>query len=278
MTGMQQFGIPGHTAAAFTFDAELFWGGDESRIQILRESAQISSDARDATNVVTTVLRKGLILGRRTADRKMLEWNPLATNGTQEIEGVLPVEIMATNMMGQATDRFCPVVVRAPIKASSLRIQGALMRGSVNEFLARRKMAEQGFIFDDDPQNWLSGLATRQEVTNANYVVVNADNGKRFLANTANVQFTLPAIRPGLSFDFVRVSDHNLVVASAEGDNMIVGNDMQADSVTFSTAGNRVGARVKVTGIYVGADLRWLTEIVPAPFSTGAFLTQTLAT
>ncbi len=30
--------------------------------------------------------------------------------------------------------------------------------------------------------------------------------------------------------------------------------------------------------MYVNGTLKWLAEIVPAPFSTGAFLTQTLAT
>jgi hypothetical protein len=175
-------------------------------------------------------------------------------------------------------DRRAPMIVRAPLKAKFLRIAGAALVGNANEYAARNALAMLGCLLDDDKTNSLSGVYQRQAVRTADYVVLAADNNTRFIATTANVTFTLPTIRLGLKYEFVRASDHNLVISSAAGDDIIVGNDLQADSITFSTAGNRVGARVAVEAITVGGALRWLATVLPAPFSTGAFLTQTLAT
>jgi hypothetical protein len=273
-----QFGMPGVSAALTTYDAELFWGGDESRVPIIRASAVMSSTAVDAGNTPTTLLRKGMLLGKITSTGELKEWNPDGSDGSENLHSVLQVEQYMVDGTGTAVDRFGPVVLVAPLKASALLIQGSALVGSTDEYLARMRLYEQGCVLDDDPQGWQAGVNRRYSTKITDYVVLGADNGTIFLATTANATFTLPAIKPGLVFDFVRCSGHNLVVASAEGDNVIVGNDLTADSITFSTASNLIGARVRVTGIYLGTDLRWLAEIVPAPFSTGAFLTQTLAT
>jgi hypothetical protein len=273
-----QFGMPGVSAAQTTYDAELLWGGDESRIPVLRQSGVISSTAADAGNTPTTLLRKGMLLGKITATGELKEWNPDGSDGSEQLTSVLPVEHYMVDGTGTAVDRFGPVIVSAPLKASALLIEGSPLIGSADEYLARRELHDQGCVLDDDPQGFKAGTNRRFSTKITDYVVLADDNGQVFLATTANVTFTLPAIKAGLQFDFIRCSDHNLVVASAEGDNVIVGNDMTADSITYSTAGNRIGARVRVTGIYVGAALRWLAEIVPAPFSTGTLLTQTLAT
>lgn len=273
-----QYGVAGFTNSAFSENTELFWGGDASRIQVLTKPAVVSSAAVDAGNSPTTALRKGLLMGVIAATAAHVQWDPLATDGSQELDGVLPVELITVDGLGSARRSNCPIVVVAPLKASALLVLGSPLVGSIHEFTARRRLHELGCVLDDDVNGYRAGVVSRLAARSANYTVLNTDNGTTFLADTANVTFTLPAIRAGLSFEFVRVSDHNLVVASAEGDNVIVGNDMQADSVTFSTAGNRIGARVRVTSLYVGGALRWLSEIVPVPFSTGAFLTQTLAT
>jgi len=273
-----QFGMPGVSAALTTYDAELLWGGDESKIPVLRASGVISSAAADAGNTPTTLMRKGMLLGKITASGELKQWNPDGTDGSEQLHSVLPVEQYMVDGTGTAVDRFGPVILSAPLKASALLIEGATLVGSTDEFLARKRLHEQGCVLDDDPQGWLAGVNRRYISKATDYTVLASDNGAIFLADTANATFTLPALKPGLQFDFVRCSDHNLVVTSAEGDNVIVGNDLSADSVTYSTSSNKIGARVRVTGIYLGTTLKWLAEIVPAPFSTGAFLTQTLAT
>lgn len=274
-----QYGAPGVSAAQFTTDAELFWGGDESRINILRKGVRVSTASVDAGASPTSRLRKGLIMGMITATRERKQWDPAATDGSQQIDSVLEVETPVLDFQsGLGKQGNPPVIVSAPVKASALLILGNAFLGNANEFAARRQMHLMGFRFDDDPAGYLAGVTQRSRTVIADTVVVAADNGTRFLAETANVLFTLPAIRAGLTYEFLRISDHNMTIASAEGDNVIVGNDSQADSVAFTTAGQKVGARVRVLGISTTAGLRWLTEIIPVPFGTGAFLTQGLAT
>ena len=275
-----QFGTPGFTALAETVDSELFWGGDASRILVLTKPAVVSSAAVDAGATPTTQLRKGLLLGKITATELHKQWDPTATDGSQELDAVLPVELITLDGLGTAKKNLIPAVVVAPLKASSLLILGAAFVGHIHEFTARRRLHLMGCILDDDVNGFKAGVVQRSSTKITDYTVVAADNGTRFFADTANATFTLPAIKAGLSFEFMRVSDHNLVVTSAEGDNIIVGNDLSADSITYSTASNKIGARIRVSCEYVGATpaLKWIAEIVPAPFSTGAFLTQTLAT
>lgn len=275
-----QFGTPGFTVLAETVDSELFWGGDASRIHVLTKPGVVSSATVDAGATPTWQIRKGMLLGKITASDQHAQWNPLATDGSQELDGVLQFELITQDGMGAAKRNAVPIVVVAPLKASSLIVLGSPLVGSIHEYTARRRLHQMGCVLDDDVNGYRAGVVARSSIKITDYTVVAADNGTRFFADTANANFTLPAIRAGLSFEFMRVSDHNLVVTSAEGDNIIVGNDLSADSITYSTASNKIGARIRVSCEYVGATptLKWIAEIVPVPFSTGAFLTQTLAT
>lgn len=275
---MYQFGVPGTQAIQSTVDAEILWGGDASRIPVLRESSLISSAASDAGATPTTTLRKGLLLGKITSSSKLVQWDSAATDGSQEIDSVLGVELQMTDRFGTAIDRYAPTIVSAPLKASSLLIKGSALVGHADEYLARRSLAAAGCVLDDDPQQVLCGRRKRYITKAADFTVLATENGATYLIGTANATATLPAIKPGLEFDFLRTSDHNTVVTSAEGDNIIVGNDASADSITFSTASQKIGAGVRVKSVYVGATLKWLSEIIPVPFSTGAQLTIALAT
>ena len=273
-------GTPGFTVLAETVDSELFWGGDASRIHVLTKPGVVSSATVDAGATPTWQIRKGMLLGKITASDQHAQWNPLATDGSQELDGVLQFELITQDGMGAAKRNAVPIVVVAPLKASSLIVLGSPLVGSIHEYTARRRLHQMGCVLDDDVNGYRAGVVPRSQTRITDYTVLATDNGTRFFADTANANFTLPAIRAGLSFEFMRVSDHNLVVTSAEGDNIIVGNDLSADSITYSTASNKIGARIRVSCEYVGATptLKWIAEIVPVPFSTGAFLTQTLAT
>lgn len=274
-----QFGIPGQTSALFSATNEFLWGGDLSRIEVLMLGGVVDGTARDAGSVNTAVLRPGLIMGRVEATGKLKQFDPSATDGTQVPWGILPVELWVNDIGGTDAERVCPIVVRAPVKAGNLRILGASMIGHAGEYLARRQLAQNGCRFDDDVTNTLAGLVQRVTSKATNYTVVATDNGTLFYAITADATFTLPAIKQGLEFEFLRASDHELVVASAEGDNMIVGNDLSADSITFTTTGEQIGARIKVKVISVGGVLKWLPELPYTPFGTGtATLTFGIAT
>lgn len=97
-----------------------------------------------------------------------------------------------------------------------------------------------------------------------------AQSGSRFVVtNAASVTVTLPAVAENLVYEFLRAADEEMVIASAEGDNMVVGHDLSADSVTFTTAGQQIGALVRVEGILVGTTAKWLVTLGTPPFGTG---------
>lgn len=130
----------------------------------------------------------------------------------------------------------------------------------------------------------LVGSGASQTMTNVQAAATTltpttAQSGSRFIVtNAAAVAITLPAVAEGLIYEFVRAADEEMVVASAAGDDMIAGNDLAADSVTFTTASQHIGAIVRVEGILVGTTAKWLVTIPQAPFSTGAPLTLGIAT
>lgn len=273
-----QYGVPGSGAATTSTHRQILFGRPQER-EVLDTGALISSAARDDQNTPTTVLRAGLLMGIITASGKWAEWDPDATDGTENLAGILAEEIVMTDILGTAVDRDAPVILSGPVKADMLLVEGDAMIGDVDEYLARRMLANMGFRLSDDPAKTKSGLTPRYATKITDYTVVAGDNGTTFFATTADATFTLPAIKAGLEYQFIRASDHELVVASAEGDNMIVGNDLSADSVTFTTAGQQIGAWVKVKGVYLGTDLKWLVELPPAPFGTGtAALAYAIAT
>ena len=118
-----------------------------------------------------------------------------------------------------------------------------------------------------------------QEVT-GDIALALTDHGKRLVCTTADCDVTLPAIATahGFKIEVLRASDHELAIISAEGDNIIVGNDLSADSITWTTAGEQIGARAWVECITVGATEKWLLTVLKTPFSTDDFLANTVAT
>jgi len=75
-----------------------------------------------------------------------------------------------------------------------------------------------------------------------------ADNGKVFTTKgaTASVTFTLPApadANAGTRVEFVAGADQVMIV-SGTANKMVTFNDLDADGVTFSTAGEKIGAHV----------------------------------
>jgi hypothetical protein len=278
MSSLGGFGKPGQGAAVFTNDREIVAVGYDNLC--LFKSAVISSAARDAGSTPTTVLRPGLLLGKVTSSGEFEEWDADASDGTQNIAGINRTDITVLDQYGTAVDRVPPSVYqRGVFMASQLLIQGSALVGHADEFLARRQLWNAGCVLDDDMFGYLAGGGSRVAlVTGTADTLTAAENGTTlFYNNVAAVAVTLPAIQPGLEYEIVRTADEELVVSSGEGDNIIMGNDLSADSVTFTTAGEQIGARVKVRSVYVGTTLKWLIEIVTVPFSTDNYLAMSLA-
>jgi hypothetical protein len=85
------------------------------------------------------------------------------------------------------------------------------------------------------------------------------------------VAVTLPTIHPGLEYWLMRgVNDANdYSINSAEGDNIIFGNDLSGDSITWTTTGEMIGNYIHVKSFYVGTALKWFMEVVSTPLGTG---------
>lgn len=279
MSAFGGFATPGFGAAVYTSEREIVWGGDDRQPGILRRNSIVSGAARDAGNTPTTLLRKGLLLGKVSASSELEEWDADASDGTQDVIAVLNQELKATDFDGNNTDRAFATLLRAPLIASQLLIQGAAFVGHIDEFLARRQLDAVGCVLDDDPHGYLAGKGKRvsSEAGTTDTLTASQNGMTLFYSNAASVTVTLPTIQPGLEYDLVRTADEEFVVASGEGDNIVIGNDLSADSVTFTTAGEQIGAHVRLRSVYVGTALKWLIELPVKPFSTDNYLATTFA-
>lgn len=235
------WGVPGHGTPIETLENEFMWGREELKVRL---GVQVSGAARDGTNTPTTFLRRGLILGQITAQPGLWkEYNPASTDGSQVARAILAVDLNATDLGGNNTARWAWAVFGGCVKAAALYGLDAV---------ARAQMANR-FWFDDESAGTagVPSFAYMVEVPKtADYTVVAADAGKLFTTTGAagTVIFTLPTIAAGLGpFHFHNTVDQTMTIASAGSlDNILTFNDLAADSISFATAGNKIGASATV--------------------------------
>jgi hypothetical protein len=128
----------------------------------------------------------------------------------------------------------------------------------------------QRFVFDRENSPQAGTLMHPRGVyrKSANYTVVAADNGLLFLA-TAAVTFTLPTKQNGLAFRFAQTADANLVISGSA--DIIHKNNASANTVTFSTASEKIGSQVLVECVYTNTGtLKWLVSNVGGTTATVA--------
>lgn len=270
MSGFGGWAVAGQGALEQTSEREIIWGGDDRQPGILRRNAVIDGAARDAGNSPTTVLRRGLLLGKVTATGQYKEWNPDGSDGSEYLAGILNVELRAQDFNATNIDRAFAILTKAPLRAAQLLVEGTALTSSTDGPLARRQLRAMGCVLDDDPAGHLAGAERYETNADTADTLTAADNGKTiFYTNAAAVLVTLPAAAPGLEFDIIRAGDEEIVVASPTADNIIVGNDLSADSITFTTSGQHLGARIKLRSAYVGTTIKWICELPNMPFGTG---------
>ena len=253
--------VPGLTTARETYEAEFRWG---SQFQGVFTNALIDGSTVDSGNSPTYELRPGLLLGQILSTGKYTNYSPTATNGSEVAAAVLIEALRMQTFEGVATDRFYAVLVGGPVQASKI----------LNlDLMARQQMDK--FIFDDigvmQGNHWFP--FKRFQTKTASYTVVAADNFTLFDNTGASgaVTYTLPTLANGYMFGFSGVADQNTVVASAAGDDMVVFNDASADSVAFSTSGEKIG------GLFVVFSNPGATKWIVMNLSAGAN-TVTVAT
>lgn len=229
-------------------------------------NGHIDSTAVDAGNSPTTELRAGLIMGKQTSDGNYYQWDAEASDGTERARAILLRGLSMLNAQGVVEDKSWYMLLAGGVKASDLLIKGSALVGHADEYLARRQLVNAGFVFDDDPNPnaivdmLVSGTTLTPTAAQRNY--------RFFLSNAASVTVTLPTIKAGLVYEFIRTGDEELVIASAAGGDMIVGNDPAANSLTYTTAGQHIGARVRVEAVRYGSTVKWLPNILVTPFGT----------
>lgn len=79
----------------------------------------------------------------------------------------------------------------------------------------------------------------------ASYTVKASESGSVFIAS-AVATFTLPAPADGLYYIFINATDANMTIAANADDKMITFNDVDADSIAFSTTSEKAGAMALV--------------------------------
>jgi hypothetical protein len=226
--------LPGMGQLVETYEAAITWG---PAYQLLWWNGYIDAAAADAGNNPTWKLRPGLVLGQKWATGTYTNYSPTATDGSQIASAILGYGLRMQDVLtGVNTQKFYALVIGG-------RVKGVNLLGL--DQMARAQLSGK-FTFDDNiPGNQFFDWLTFQTKT-ANYALVLTDNFSHFdnAGAVAPVTFTLPPIQNGLKAGFRVVADQNLLVTSFEGGNIVAFNKANASTVSFQTAGARIGGGV----------------------------------
>ncbi len=236
------FGVPSQDSAVFDQPNEIVAQGFDPS-QFVLDSAIISGSARDAGSSSTIVLRPGLILGKITSSLKYIQWDSTATDGSQNVAGILWKELRMQDFNGSNTDRCFEVIVgRGVMQAAQLWIKGVSLVGAADEYMARRQLVDAGFCLDDDPFGYSAGRGYRIKVVTAATTLAATDNGTLItnLNATAAATATLPAPQRGLRFGFINQGSVPLTI-SAPSAVLVAYNNAAATSINASNSGQIIG-------------------------------------
>jgi hypothetical protein len=242
--------IPGMGAAVETYEAAFRWG--PAGLGLITPG-WIDSAAVDSGNTPTYVLRPGLVLGIKTSTGTWINYSPTATDGSQVARGVLITAIVAQNFFtGAAQQTFYGILVGGPVQAAKLIGLDGMARADMTPF----------FQFDDfatTPAGTYYPWRTTAAKT-ANYQILASDNFTLFdnTGAAGAVTFTLPPIKNGYYFGFSGRVAQNLAVTSTEGGNIVALNNAAANTLTFQTGGQQIGAILKIYSNRAGR--LWIAE------------------
>ena len=248
------FGLPSVQSALETSENVFWWGRFEQEAFI---GSIIAGSARDAGNTgYTDVLRPGLLLGKVTLNSdpdvgKLKEWDPTANDGTENIYGVLGYS-QKMQRMGSNADRWLGwVYCWGFLKADRIYIPGNAntgISGDAKEHLVRGQL-DKRFTFSDQLEGNNFGGYRNVIAKTSDYVVTEADHDVIFTNTGAGgaVNFTLPATaKEGLRYGFYVTADESVTVTAGTADTMVSFNMVDASSVDFDQAGNKIGGFIEI--------------------------------
>ncbi len=259
-----RFAFPGMSDVVESVENEFGYGPANN---LFLDTALVDGAARDAGNTgATDSLRVGLLMGRRTSDGKLLQWNPTASNGTEKVYGVLAVPMhMVENAANQ--DRFFSIARWGTIKVSRIIIPGETdfgVSGKDYEYLAVAGLLEAGFLLGD--QDYQFDFKSHANVASTSTLAATMA-GKLITDNGAsgNTTITLPDPRPGLNWRFGCVTTNTRTIAIASANQITHAGGATGTSVALAG----FGAVLELTGVEVGTDsYQYLvTEIIDGTVS-----------
>jgi hypothetical protein len=246
---MSQFttgNVPGFEAAVEGLHSQVTWSGRHGQDQVATQRIVIAEDATDEGNTPDSTLRGGIVMALRDDDGRAVPYAADANDGSQIALGVLEQhQDMLVN--GVSTERFTQVIVHGLVRESRLH----------NLDPRARQQLSSRLQFDRQPLSSPPLLAPRGIYRKSgSYTLTAGDSGLLFLVSGA-ATFTLPTKQNGLAFRLVQLADGDLTI-SGSADLVHKGN-AAANSVAFSTAGQKIGSQALVECVYVSAGtLKWI--------------------
>ena len=265
---------PGFTAAIESEEAQVWWKGRGDNTFLSTQKITLDDENTDSGNTgVTGTVRGGMVLAKQTSSGNHYIYDPDANDGRQFATGILEKHqnLLVDNTK---TNRFTQQLSTCFYLRNEI-ITDAGTKGSP-DLQAEAQLQHQGFFPDGSGANGPSFLLHPmgvERISATTKTLVAADNGKHFLSLAAG-NYTLPAnnaANVGFTVMISQITDANLVITSAAGDDIIGLNNAAADTITFSTANEKIGTRVMVQLIYTAASTRrWIVHNLGATTQVAA--------
>lgn len=246
---------PGNTDARFSLENDSFFQTNYLNDPLYDPMGLIDSTAVDSAHTsYTTQLRAGLVMARLTSGGNWVDYDPDAEDGSQVAAGILARECYLVDpTTGTAQSRQGIVAVSGKVKSATGKLIGL-------DQMARMQLRQAGFIFDDSSTNPtpVEPFVGVKTVT-GDTTLTSADYGRIVVCNGAGASnLTLPTLANGAVIEALNAVNQNMVITSAAGNDIVVINDLAASTLTFSTSSEKIGARVKLVGMYVAGTLKWV--------------------
>lgn len=237
--------VPGITTAVETFENEFLWGTYESQ-QI--SGLTIDGTARDAGNTGNThILRPGLILGQNFTTKKLFEWNPTGTDGTEYPWGILK-EARTVKSNNSDTDRLTGlIVVGGGLLSNKLIVPGSVtlgLSGSVHEYYLRM-MLRHRFMLNDSYMygrpEWMIHTVSAAEQT-AGITLTLSDSHRSYHNTGGTITITLPATPyKGVEYEFyAQTTTTDAITVSSGSSNILNPGAVAASSLSVDAAIRKV--------------------------------------
>lgn len=147
MTSQNYGSTAGVGDAVFSREYQIYWGDERKR---LKSSGTVAADVVDPNSGNRFIVRPGNLLGKRTADNKLVMYNPSGTDGSENFVGILEEDLFMANQQTFEPEEKTNVnvAVSAPVRAGQLFIGGVPFVGHPDESAARAAM-DSRFVLDD---------------------------------------------------------------------------------------------------------------------------------